>query len=557
MVRACVVLFTCVVACLAHGGEEKSLADATWGWHNYGFAANKQIADIASGKCDKALAFFEGVLKDQRADAAVQAEAHFALTLIHAQQKDTAKALASARAALDKGLPIERFLAGPREILDPLVASDAFKDLLKPHPVTLVHGPMLGRVTDTQAGFWVRTFGEATAQAIVSTSAMLEAPVRSAPVKTSRDGDCAAVLTVSDLKPDTEYFYNVLVNNAPALKEPARFKTFPAAGAQAKFSVAFGGGARFTPPQERMWDTVATRKPLALLLLGDNVYIDEPESAAAQRYCYYQRQSRPEFRRLTAGTAVFSIYDDHDFGVNDCSGGPDIAEPAWKVPAWRVFQENWLNPGYGGGEKQPGCWYDFAIGNVDFFMLDCRYYKDPKGTPPSMLGPVQKAWLLERLRASKGAFKVLASSVPWAFGTKPGSKDTWEGYEQEREEIFAFIEQHKIPGVILLSADRHRSDIWKIERGASPPPLAGGGRGRAAAPGGYDFYEFESSKLTNQHTHPEMKTALFSYNKKCSFGLLTFDTTAADPELSHEIVTIDGESVHKLVLKRSQLEARR
>ncbi|HQO33177.1 MAG TPA: alkaline phosphatase, partial [bacterium] len=103
-------------------------------------------------------------------------------------------------------------------------------------------------------------------------------------------------------------------------------------------------------------------------------------------------------------------------------------------------------------------------------------------------------------------------------------------------EIFSFLEKNRIDGVILLSADRHRSDAWRIER-----------------PNGYRFYDFESSKLTNIHTHALIPGALFGYNDKCSFGLLTFDTTKEDPEVSYEILSIDDELIHKITLKRSQI----
>jgi alkaline phosphatase D len=42
-------------------------------------------------------------------------------------------------------------------------------------------------------------------------------------------------------------------------------------------------------------------------MLGDNVYIDQPEHSLCQHYCYYRRQSRPEWRRFTARTAIYSI----------------------------------------------------------------------------------------------------------------------------------------------------------------------------------------------------------------------------------------------------------
>ena len=84
---------------------------------------------------------------------------------------------------------------------------------------------------------------------------------------------------------------------------------------------------------------------------------------------------------------------------------------------------------------------------------------------------------------------------------------------------------------MLLSADRHRSDAWKIER-----------------PNGYPLYEFESSRLTNQHFHELMPDALFGYNEKQSFGLLTFDTTKPDPTVTYQIVNIDNEIVNELTI---------
>jgi alkaline phosphatase D len=170
-------------------------------------------------------------------------------------------------------------------------------------------------------------------------------------------------------------------------------------------------------------------------------------------------------------------------------------------------------------------------------MLDGRYYRDdPKNENPSMLGPAQKKWLFGRLKSSNATFKVLASPVPWSEGAKPGSRDPWQGYMGEREEIFSFLEANKINGVILIAADRHRSDAWKIER-----------------ENGYDLYEFESSRLTNIHTHKIMPDSLFGYNEKCSFGLLKFDTARKEPTVTYQIINIDNEMIREMSLKRSQL----
>lgn len=457
-----------------------------------------------------------------------------------ALRRQPAEALQAARHAVQGGLPIERFVAGPRDVFQPLADDPQFRRWADEHASPLLHGPLLGCVTGRSAAFWVRTARAAPVRVALRTAADEGTAEISGQSHTAAEADYTAVVRVEGLRPLTEYTYQVLVDGKPTLHPSPRFRTAPAEGQAARFTVAFGGGAGFVPEHERMWDVVRRRAPQALLMLGDNVYIDDPTQPWTQQYCYYRRQSRPEWRTLTAQTAVYAIYDDHDFGTDDCVPGAAVDTPPWKRQVWRGFRQNWNNPAYGGGEAAPGCWFDFSIGDVHFIMLDGRYYRSRAGTP-SMLGPVQKAWLLETLKNSRGTFKVLASPVPWSEGVKPGSKDPWDGFPEEREEIFGFIEQQRIEGVLLISADRHRSDLRITTRKH-----------------GYDLYEFESSKLTNRHTHPVVRTPglVFGYNKTCSAGMLHFDTTRADPQVRFEIVDIDGRSVHSATIVRSQLEFR-
>ena len=176
-------------------------------------------------------------------------------------------------------------------------------------------------------------------------------------------------------------------------------------------------------------------------------------------------------------------------------------------------------------------------------MLDDRYYRDnpdepPSNRPPSMLGEVQKAWLFDALGRSRGAFKIIVTSVPWAYGVKPGSNDPWQGFKAERDELFSFLSDNDIDGVFLLSGDRHRADIWKIDR-----------------PGAYPMYDFENARLTNIHTHKLLPGALFGYNEKCTFGRLRFDTTLPDPEVIYDIISIDNDIVHSFNLKLSEISA--
>lgn len=450
------------------------------------------------------------------------------------------EALAKAKQAVDAGLPMNRLVAGPRQLLNSLHALPEFQNWLgEVAPPPLVHGPMVGSVTDRSASFWLRTADAmpVTVSLWPDDAADDADPLATASGETSRAVDLTSVVTVDGLQPDTTYRYAVEADGETIGLENTRFRTFPSQGNPGKFAVAFGGGAGYIPEWERMWDNIAMFDPVAMLMLGDNVYIDDPKHPLTQDYCYYRRQSRPEWRRLTASRAIYSIYDDHDFGDNDCIPGPDRDSPAWKRPVLQTFRNNWINPAYGGGEADPGCWYDFRIADVHFVMLDGRYYRDLKSK--SMLGPVQKAWLLKKLGDSDATFKVICSPVPFTPGIKPGSKDPWDGYPEEREEIFRFIENEAVEGVFLVAADRHRSDLRRIDR-----------------PDGYTLYEFESSRLTNRHTHRVVKTdgLRWGYNKTCSFGLISFDTTAVDPEVTFTVIDIDGNEQATHTLRRSELQ---
>ncbi|MHC4203836.1 MAG: alkaline phosphatase D family protein [Planctomycetota bacterium] len=490
------------------------------------------VSDIVDGKYDAAIEHFKDYLNQHPKDL----ESMYGMAVAYAQKQEIDKAVSYVQKAVEEGLPFARFVAGPRDLLKPLTGSSEFKVLADKYAVELLHGPMLGCVTDSSAKFWVRTANEVTVEVVVKSARTGDSYQKRSTGKTSSKRDFTAVLAIEGLKPGTLYEYEIRINGGPKTGG-GRFRTFGPSGRPVIFQVGFGGGAGFTPQYERMWNTIAGHNLPAFLLLGDNVYIDNPTRPAVQQYCYYRRQSRVEYRNFIASTAIFAIWDDHDFTTNDAGGGPEIYTPEWKIPVWRTFTYNWNNPYYGGGEKQPGCWFDFSIGDVDFFMLDGRYYRDkPRIENPSMLGGAQKKWLFEKLKSSRATFKVLASPVPWALGAKPGSRDPWQGYREEREQIFSFLETNKIDGVILISADRHRSDAWKIER-----------------ENGYDLYEFESSKLTNIHTHKIMPDAMFGYNRKCSFGLLTFDTTKMDPEVTYQIISIDDELIREFSLKKSQL----
>ncbi|MEO1245710.1 MAG: alkaline phosphatase D family protein [Pseudomonadota bacterium] len=491
----------------------------------------RQMLEIIDGDPEAAIELATARLANDPRDA----ESQFIIAVAYAVLGDIERAFAATQAALQAGMPLERFLAGPRELLAPLTQAGRFSELMPARDIAVVHGPTLGAVTDSSARFWIRSLDETEFDVVLQSSKGTHV----ARGRTDADEDYTGVAIASGLAADTEYSYRIRVGGkvSPAVGS-YRFRTARAEGTAGLTKIGFGGCAGYTPANERMWDTIASHPLQAFLFLGDNVYIDLPEMPGAfHQYSYYQRQSRPEFRRLVSRIPAYAIWDDHDAAFDDVWLGPYTDRPAWKQPMVNSFRQNWNNPSYGSASN-PGTWFRFAAGDVEFFMLDGRTYRtNPFLESPSMLGPEQKAWLLDGLLGSTATFKVIASPVAWADGAKPGSIDTWSGFAAEREAIFAAIEQHAVSGVVLLSSDRHRSEAWRIERDS-----------------GYAFYDLLSGQLTNVHTHPVEEGALFSYNAKESFGVLTFDTDREDPELHYQIFSIDNELIETLAIRLSELQ---
>jgi alkaline phosphatase D len=489
-----------------------------------------QIIDLIEGRRDDAIASArEWVNRDPAAG-----ESRFNLILGLAQAGEREEADREMDLLLDLGFPPERFLAGPRELTGLLHELPTHQRRVAGRTHGLVHGPMLGALTPASVRVWVRTEHEADVEVWITEGWDFATSVTTARGRTRAAADFTGVVEVTGLKPARDYAYRLFVDGreVPRWSEWT-FRTPPLPSSRDQVRIAFGACSHYTPVNERVWDAIRLRRPDAFLTLGDNVYIDlAGEVNGLHDYTYYCRQSRPEWRRLTGSTPIYAIWDDHDCVIDDVFMGPYVDKPSWKLGHFRVFRRNWNNPSYGAEPEWPATWFKFRHGAVEVFMLDGRFYRENWARPgASMLGPVQKAWLLDALRASTATFKILASPVPWADDSKTAAaggiaNDTWAGYRAEREEIFDLIARERINGVILLSGDRHRTDVRLIPR-----------------PGAYGLYEIESARLTNANFHPPHGETLFVYTEMQTFSTLTFDCSTDDPVVKMEIVNIEGNTV--------------
>lgn len=98
----------------------------------------------------------------------------------------------------------------------------------------------------------------------------------------------------------------------------------------------------------------------------------------------------------------------------------------------------------------------FTAGAVRFLHTDLRFNKTSGADGPrTVLGPLQKQWLLAELsRAGDYDLVVWASSFPW-IAPPDAQSDHWGAYEPERREIANAIRDMEVRNLCMISGDAH------------------------------------------------------------------------------------------------------
>ncbi len=344
----------------------------------------------------------------------------------------------------------------------------------------LQSGPMLGYMDMFEGLIWVQSKGATDAQIVYWDLDKPDLTYTTSILRTSSENGFTAKLLATRLQPGKTYGYRVLLNGtALTLPYPTTFKTQPLwqyrtdppAFTLATGSCAYVNDTEYDRPgkpygsEYQIFTTIAQQKPDVMLWLGDNTYYREPDwntrTGMLQRYTH--TRSLPELQPLLAVAPNYAIWDDHDYG-------PDDSDGTWihKEESWRVFSNFWGNPTYGvNGQK--GCTTRFQYADVDFFLLDDRYFRSPDKCVScpnrSLLGKDQLEWFLASLAASKAPFKLVAIGGQ-VVTTNDADETCFHYFPAERDTILARIERENIKGVIFLTGDRHFTELSAMKNKA-------------------------------------------------------------------------------------------
>ncbi len=232
------------------------------------------------------------------------------------------------------------------------------------------------------------------------------------------------------------------------------------------FKLAFASCTKFQDqPQQPAWDDIRNQRPDALLLLGDNIYLDhnhhqDPMALQAElRQLYTQQFGVPSFKALlnemqARQAPVIAIYDDHDFLGNNRYGGDH--DPALREAARREFIRA-FNPAQTG----PDVYARYSLGAnnlIDLIVLDERFYRtrpsDAGGDRNAILGTQQWDWFEQQVDQSQASYLVLASSTTvHTFGD-----ESWEQYSGAFQRLVNLLGKKK--GALVLTGDVHRNAVY-------------------------------------------------------------------------------------------------
>ncbi len=130
---------------------------------------------------------------------------------------------------------------------------------------------------------------------------------------------------------------------------------------------------------------------------------------------------------------------------------------------------------------------------AEFSVLDTRQYRSPQAhgdkagphdaetNDPArvLMGAKQEAWLKEGLKGSSARWNVIPNQV-WmmqcanqnAKGEEVFSMDTWDGYTAERGRLMRFLEEAKVPNVVVLTGDSHKNLVGDLKADFDRPGSA-------------------------------------------------------------------------------------
>jgi len=218
------------------------------------------------------------------------------------------------------------------------------------------------------------------------------------------------------------------------------------------------------PDQQRMWRELLSLKPDALFIIGDSAYCDVVGNRLVREITpeliwrrHAETRQTLELYRASRLVPVFSIWDDHDYGLNDA--GREFPHKRASAAIFRAYLPQAPIDGF--LEGGPGVSAAFTLFGQRWMLLDGRTFRSPnrREVPDETLfGVRQEAWIVDALRQEPPIWLVTGAQMFNGY-------HRFESYEACQPNSFKKFQEILRAGkapFALVTGDRHLAEVSKL-----------------------------------------------------------------------------------------------
>jgi alkaline phosphatase/alkaline phosphatase D len=187
---------------------------------------------------------------------------------------------------------------------------------------------------------------------------------------------------------------------------------------------------------------------------------DHPAQTDFELHRKWHEQFRfPRLTNFFRNCPAYWLKDDHDFRFDDADQSGDKAPCA--KSGRDLFREQM--PIFPAGDLETPTYRTRRVHpNLQLWLMEGRDYrsdnKQPDGPDKSLWGVQQRRWLERTLKESGASWKIIISPTPMVGPDRQNKRDNHadpEGFRNEAEGFFRWLNQEGMGNVLIFCGDRH------------------------------------------------------------------------------------------------------
>ena len=235
-------------------------------------------------------------------------------------------------------------------------------------------------------------------------------------------------------------------------------------------TIAFGSCHKVNDPNsDLILASITDQNPDAFIWLGDIVYGKDGNPKHLSKR-FQKLKSKSSYQNLLQSTAVYGIWDDHDYGLNNAGRDYQHKERS-RADLFAFLNIPEKNPAY----QRNGAYQSYDLTQkIKLILLDNRYFKSEYAPKPyndpypldyegTILGKQQWEWLENLLKNSTADIHIIASGIQVLSPNHRFEK--WQNYPEEYNRLISLLQTYRIKNPIVISGDRHMSELSQKDIG--------------------------------------------------------------------------------------------